>query len=135
LHADSWSRAESWRSLDIDEFVAYADRYEPGYRSKYYRDVIAGGDTDTFPTDGIVIAYLGVAVFERSLDLASGPEPRVLFTSGPERKGALAENLEKLLYRTAFWRFRITRRAHRACFVPRAGCSLEPLFNAAQASG
>jgi hypothetical protein len=73
-----------------------------------YEEVARDGEFDVvIPKDCIVIAYMGVCAFEVSLELSGVSEPRVIFSSGHEKKGACAESLEKLLYRTAFWHYEL----------------------------
>ena len=47
-----------------------------------------------------------------SLDLGQQPEPSVIYSSGPDKIGPCSESLGKLLFRTAFWRYRVRGAKH-----------------------
>jgi hypothetical protein len=73
---------------------------------EYYEDIERDGDRDQMiPDDCVVIAYVGVATFDLSLDFSSKANPTVMFTSGREKKGLCSESLDNLLFSTAFWRY------------------------------
>jgi hypothetical protein len=73
---------------------------------EYYEEITRDGERDRMiPDDCVVIAYIGVGTFDLSLDFSSRANPTVIFSSGHEKKGLCSESLDKLLFRTAFWRF------------------------------